>query len=637
MSHPLLWPSQHSGSPRPLPPPLTGRGFAVALCLLLLAACGRAAQTPQSAFDGRVRDWTAEILRESPETATSAGLGEDIAGRGFSARLDDRSVAAFERRRTAAERRYVELHAMAQDDLNAEERITYAALEAQFRAAAGAARFSYGNFSQLGGVSPYALNQLDSAYLDLPDFFDTRQAIANFADAEIYLTRLAAAPAAIDGDTERARADAEAGVIPPDFIIDRTLANLDAMIGTPAGAQMYVVALRNKLAPLAPATAPPADQQRAQAMITRAETITRDRITPAMQRAAAALRAMRPRATSDAGIWRLPEGPAYYRAALAIQTMTDLTPDQIHQIGLTRVAELTQELDITLRRLGHAQGTVGARLSALTADPQYAYPETEEGRAQLLADVRARIDRVMQMAPRWFQTMPRAPLEIRRTPAAAEASSFGAYYEGPSLDGATPGIYYINLRDLSEMTKIDLPTQDYHEAAPGHHFQVARARERADLPLLRRLISFNSYAEGWGLYAEQLADEQNLYADDPIGRVGYLRWQLWRAARLVVDTGIHEKRWTRQQAIDYLQQVTGDAPGVIVSEVERYVVWPGQACSYEIGRREISALREEARNRLGPRFDLRGFHESVLHEGELPWPALRPLVRAWIAERATQP
>lgn len=606
------------------------------LPLLLLAACGQVPQTPQSVFDGRVEDWTAEILRESPETATAAGIGEDLAGRGFNTRLDDRSPAAFERRRATAERRYVELHALRAENLSDEERVTYAALEAQFKAMADAARFDYGNFSQLGGVSPYALNQLDSAYISLPDFFDTRQTVASFDDAEIYLDRLAAVAGAIDGDTARARADAERGVIPPDFIIDRTLANIEAMIGRPAASQVYVTALRAKLIPLAPADAPPADLRRAQAMLSRAETIVRDRITPAMQRAAQQLRVMRARASSDAGVWRLPDGARYYRAALAIDTMTDLTPDEIHRIGLLRVAALSRELDIALRRMGRAQGTVGERMSALTADPQYAYAETEEGRAQLMADVRARIDRVMQMAPRWFAVLPRAPLEVRRVPAAAEAASSGAYYQPPALDGSTPGIYYINLRDLSEMTRIDLPTQDYHEAAPGHHFQIARARERADLPLLRRLLGFSSYAEGWGLYAEQLADEQNLYAEDPIGRIGYLRWQLWRAARLVVDTGLHEKRWSRQQAIDYLLQVTGDTPGVVVSEVERYVIWPGQACSYEIGRREIAALREEARNRLGPQFDLRGFHEAVLQEGELPWAALRPRVQAWIAS-GTQP
>jgi len=433
------------------------------------------------------------------------------------------------------------------------------------------------------------------------------------------------------------RRDAEAGVVPPLFIIDRTLANLDSTVSIPAGSQVYVTSLRARLAAITQPAADGAqhpDAPRAQSLLTQAEAIVRDRITPANQRAAALLRSLRARATNDAGVWRLPEGDAFYRATLKIETMTDLTPDEIHQIGLARVATLTRELDVALRRQGLAQGSVGERLAQMTADPRHRYPETEEGRAQLLSDVRARVAHVMQLAPNWFSTLPRAALEVRRVPLAAEAASSGAYYEPPSLDGATPGIYYINMRSLAEMTRIDLPTQDYHEAAPGHHFQIALARERADLPLLRRLMGFSAYAEGWGLYAEQLADEQRLYERDPVGRIGYLRWQLWRAARLVVDTGLHAKRWTREEAIAYLASATGDQPGVIVSEVERYVVWPGQACSYELGRREIEALREEARNRLGPDFDLKGFHDSVLHEGELPFAVLRGQVRAWIAARA---
>jgi uncharacterized protein (DUF885 family) len=315
---------------------------------------------------------------------------------------------------------------------------------------------------------------------------------------------------------------------------------------------------------------------------------------------------------------------------LRIETTTNLTPAQIHRIGVERVRALNSELDIALRRVGLTEGSVGARLSQLTADARYRYEDSDEGREQLLADVRARIGGVMERAPQWFGRMPRAPLEVRRVPAFLEAGQPGAYYNPPSLDGATPGIYYVNLRDLAEMTRIDLPTQDFHEAAPGHHFQIALAQELSELPLLRRLVSFNAYSEGWGLYAEELADEQGFHDGDPIGRIGFLRWQLWRAARLVVDTGLHAQGWSRQRAIDYLVATTGDAPGVIETEVDRYIVWPGQACGYELGRREIMRLRESARNSLGPDFDLRGFHDAVLLSGEVPLAVLDDLVRDWI-------
>jgi uncharacterized protein (DUF885 family) len=353
-------------------------------------------------------------------------------------------------------------------------------------------------------------------------------------------------------------------------------------------------------------------------------------VLPAHQRALSFVRAERGNASETASVAGLPRGADFYEAALRIETTTSLTPADIHRIGRARVGALNRELDIALRRLGMTEGPVGARLSQLTADPRYQYEDSDAGRAQLIADVEARVNRVLERAPQWFGRLPQAPLEVRRVPLFAEAGSPGAYYNAPTLDGSQPGIYFINLRNLAEMTRIDLPTQDFHEAVPGHHFQIALAQELTETPLLRRLISFNAYSEGWGLYAEQLADEQGFNEGDPAGRIGYLRWQLWRAARLVVDTGLHAQNWSRQQAIDYLVQTTGDVPGVIATEVDRYIVWPGQACGYELGRREIVRLREVAQTELGPDFDLRGFHDAVLLNGEVPLSVLERLVRDWI-------
>jgi uncharacterized protein (DUF885 family) len=449
--------------------------------------------------------------------------------------------------------------------------------------------------------------------------------------------RLRAVADAIDQETERARADAELGVRPPLFIMDATLSLLNEVIAQPPLLQPYYTSFQRKLETLAAAetdaTRRAETERRNLAYLARAEAIIRDHVVPAHARAAAFLRADRVNAGDEAGVSRLPRGAEFYAAALRIETTTSLTPAQIHRIGLQRVAALDTQLDIALRRVGLTEGPVGQRLAQLTADPRYRYPETEEGRTQLMTDVRARVDRVLERAPQWFGRLPQASLEVRRVPVFAEATQPGAYYNPPSLDGATPGIYYINLRDLSEMTRIDLPTQDFHEAVPGHHFQIALAQEITDAPLLRRLISFNAYSEGWALYAEELADEVGFHEGDAIGRIGFLRWQLWRAARLVVDTGLHAQNWTRQQAIDYLLQTTGDAPGVIVSEVDRYVVWPGQACGYELGRREIMRLREEARNELGADFDLRGFHDAVLLNGETSLGVLATLVRDWIPEQ----
>ncbi|MBY0566255.1 MAG: DUF885 domain-containing protein [Hyphomonadaceae bacterium] len=589
-----------------------------------------------TAFDGRLSDWSREILADSPEMASYAGVSEDEAGGAFDNRLDDRSAIAAEARRSASIRRYAELRALDQSRLSEAEALTYSVLESQFEASAAAATFDYGDFSPLGGIRPYVLNQLDSAFLTLPSFLDERHAVENAADAEAYLSRLRAVADAIDAETARARADAERGVRPPLAIIDLTLSLLDDAASQAPTQQLYFTGFQRKLDALAartPEAERAAAQQRHQSYLARAEQIVRQNVIPAHQRAAAFLRSERARTGDEVGVSRLPRGGEFYAAALRLETTTDLTPAQIHRIGLDRVEALNGQLDIALRRVGLTEGPVGQRLAAMTADPRYAYEDSDAGRAQLMADVQARIARVMERAPQWFGRMPRAPLEVRRVPAFLEAGAPGAYYAQPALDGSSPGVYYINLRNLGEMTRIDLPTQDFHEAAPGHHFQIALAQEIPDASLLRRLISFNAYAEGWGLYAEELADEQGFHEGDPVGRIGFLRWQLWRAARLVVDTGLHSQNWSRQRAIDYLLATTGDAPGVVSTEVDRYIVWPGQACGYELGRREIMRLREEARNELGPDFDLRGFHDAVLLSGEVPLGVLDDLVRDWIPEQ----
>ena len=517
----------------------------VVLAALLLSACSPKLEKPTSAFDGFVDDATRAIVADSPELATRAGVGVDVAGVTFPAHLDDRSAAAVERRRGAAVRYDAQVRGFDRAKLEPGEQITYDVLSAHFRSAAAGAKYAFGRFEGIGGFSPYVLNQLDSAFLTLPDFMDSRARVTSIRDALDYVSRLKEVAVAIDAETSRARADADAGIIAPDFVIDRTLAALDAINSTHPSTWTYVTAFRRKLeaivGPMGPSdpaaatptgVAPPAppaeaarkqDFTRARALLAQAETIVATKIYPAHLRAAALLRSLRPRATHDAGIQRLPDAAAYYTAALLQNTTTDLAPARIHAIGLERVAALTAELDGALRVQALTDGTTGQRLAQLTADPRFQYPDTDEGRAALLSDVRGRVARLMALAPQQFGTLPKAKLDVRRVPAALEGSSSGAYYEAPSLDGAQPGIYYINMRSLAEMTKIDLPTQDYHEAAPGHHFQIALAQEQTRLPLIRRITGSNAYAEGWALYAEQLADEMGLYENDPIGRIGFLR------------------------------------------------------------------------------------------------------------------
>jgi uncharacterized protein (DUF885 family) len=608
---------------------------ALAFAMLALAGCGPQPAKTQTVFAGFVDDATRDILQSAPELATQSGLTPAQVGAPFAGKLDDRSAQAVDLRRGGALRRYAQLRGIDRAALSAPERITYDVLDAKFAAAAAGARFDYGSFSALGEFSPYVLNQLDSAYIALPSFFERDVPLASFDDGELYLRRLGGVAAALDDQIARARADARAGVVPPDFVIDRALVLVNGFLAQAPDEMAYMKGLRAGLEKIAgPLPVPPAPdtpaQARARQMLARAQAIVIAQIIPAYRRTAAALAELRVRAGDEPGIWRLPDGDAFYRAALAAQTSTDLTPDQVHALGLARVKALRAELDMMLRSQGLTAGSVGQRLAQLTADPRYAYGITPEGQAAALADVRARIAAMDQRLPRWFRTLAKTGLEVRPAAATTAPSFSGGFYEAPPLNSRRAGAFILNLTS-GGLNRIDLPTLVYHEAEPGHHLQISRALERTDAPILRRLIGFNAFSEGWGLYAEQLADEMGIYDGDPIGRIGYLRWQMWRAARLVVDTGMHAKHWTRAQAAAYLADTTGDSPEVIDTEIARYAAMPGQACGYELGRELIVRLRDKARAALGAAFDIRDFHEAILAQGDLPPAALEARVDAWIA------
>jgi uncharacterized protein (DUF885 family) len=351
---------------------------------------------------------------------------------------------------------------------------------------------------------------------------------------------------------------------------------------------------------------------------------------PAYRRQISAMQTLRPRATANAGVWALPDGDAYYAASLGMWTTTKMTADEVHRLGLDQVRSLNAEMDAGLKKLGMTRGSVGARMRAMGQDPRFLYPNDDAGKAQLLADLNAQMAALDKRLPEVFRTLPKAKVEVRRIPAFTEAGAPGGYYQGPALDGSRPGAYYINLRDTADWPRWSLPTLTYHEASPGHHLQVAIAQEAEGLPLIRSsLLWFGAYGEGWALYAEQLADEIGMYADDPRGRLGYLQSMAFRAARCVVDTGLHAKRWSRDRAIAYMQAVTGDTLGSVTTEIERYCVWPAQATCYKVGQIAINRMRDAARARMGAKFDLKGFHDTVLVEGAMPLDVLDRVVETW--------
>jgi uncharacterized protein (DUF885 family) len=562
--------------------------------------------------------FVAEQLNLSPEGATS--LGMDTGSRAAQkSQLDDRSPAGLLKQQELAGSQLARLEAfdaaaLAPADVLNREIILFGLR----RQVAAFHRFKYA-----GGAAgaPYVLNQFQgSAFHDLPDFLDSQHRIETREDAEAYLVRLAAFPTAVDQESEQARRDRSLGVTPPDFVIDGTLQQVVALRDTPPDKAVLVQSLVRRTRE----KAIPGNWE------ARATKIYVEQAQPALDRQAALLREMRPGATHDAGVWRLPDGEAYYRASVGFWTTTDLSGDEIHRRGSELVKALTARTDEAMRAQGLTQGSVGERFRALYDDPKYHYPNTDAGKAQLLADLNKKVAVVQARLPEYFGVLPKARVEIRRIPPFTESGAPGGYYNGGALDGSRPGAYYINLRDTAEVPSWTLSTLTYHEAIPGHHLQISIAQE-APVPLIRKLTFYSAYAEGWALYAEQLAEEMGMYADDPMGRIGYLHDALFRAVRMVVDSGIHAKRWSREQATAYYVAAIGDKDAAARTEVDRYCVWPGQACGYMLGKLKWLETREAARSALGPRFDIHKFHDAGLTTGAVPLDILPRLIDRYVA------
>jgi uncharacterized protein (DUF885 family) len=335
-------------------------------------------------------------------------------------------------------------------------------------------------------------------------------------------------------------------------------------------------------------------------------------------------------ATQTDGVGRLPDGDAYYAAALRQMTTTDYTPEQVHQLGLTEVSRVNAEMDTLLKSQGLASGTVASRVQTLHHDPRYLLADSDEGRAQLLARYQQILDEVNARMPEYFRTVPAGKLRVMRVPAAAEGGSAGAYYDMAAMDGSRPGTFFVNLRSVKETATWTMKTLAYHEGIPGHHFQISTAQQMKNLPLIRQVPLYSAYAEGWALYAEHLAAEIGMYKDDPLGDLGRLEAEMFRAARLVVDTGLHSQGWSRDQSIAYMVDTTGMNESEVISEVERYMGQPGQACAYKIGQLKILELRERAKAALGPKFNLKDFHAVVLENGAVPLTLLERVVNQWI-------
>jgi uncharacterized protein (DUF885 family) len=561
----------------------------------------------------------ASNLDRSPEGAT--GLGLDTGARAWEkSKLDDRSLASIA---VDKKRNTEELHAMQAFDrstLTGMDQINYDVVLFGLQSAEVAdKRYAYGPG---GAGAPYVISQLTGAYSAVPDFLDSQHQIAVKADADAYLARLAAFGVALDQEIEVARHDVALGCVPPDFALSKTLDQMTKLRATsPENAVLVTsVAKRAKEKNI------PGDYAG------EAAKIVTEKVYPALDRQIALVKEMQKRATHDAGVWKLKDGGDYYADSLISWTTSTQPPAEIHQMGLDVVKSYSARIDEIMKQHGLTKGTVGQRLRAMYEDPKFRYPNTDAGKEKLLADLNVKVQTIHAKLPQYFGTLPKANVVIKRIPKYTEASQPGGYYQPPSLDGKRPGTYYINLRDTAEVPSWTLPTLTYHESIPGHHLQGSIQQE-ATLPLIRKISFFSAYLEGWALYAEQMADEMGMYDNDPFGRIGYLHDAMFRGVRLVVDTGMHAMRWSREQAISYYTDTLGDPVASAATEVERYCVWPGQACSYMLGKLTILKLRDKAKTALGPRFDIRQFHDAILLCGAVPLTVLEKVVDNYIAAK----
>ncbi len=556
-----------------------------------------------------------EQMALSPESMTFLGLktGYD--------RLDDYTDAAAERRRALAERQLADMKARFRpEQLSESGRVSYRLFEYQVERGRDAFRFRKLSFPVSTSGSPAG---------DIPVLLINNHKVDSVADAEAYVARLRDTERVMREVTAQMREQAAAGIVPNKVNFAPVRADARKVIsGAPfdTGADSTLMAdFRKKVTAL---DAPAATKQR---LLGEAQAALTGPFKRGYDLLFVALDEIEPKATGNYGVWRLPDGAAYYEHRLNASTTTDLTADQIHQIGLQQVASIRQEMEGIKREVGF-DGTLEQFFQHIRTDPKFKYPNTEAGREQYLSDARAVVAAVMEGAPKYFRVLPKAPLEVRAVEKWREGTASTAFYNPPSADGKRPGIYYVNLVDMNQTQKVQVAGIAAHEGAPGHHFQIARQQELAGLPKFRKFGGFGAYTEGWGLYTERLADEMGAYKT-PYDRFGMLSLQVWRAIRLVLDTGIHSKRWTREQAIAYFKANSSVSDTDIAREVDRYFNWPGQATSYMVGQLKIADLRARAERELGTRFDIRDFHEAVLGQGALPLDVLEEQVARYIAAK----
>lgn len=559
-----------------------------------------------------------QFLLEDPEAVSSLGVFEQLGYKGFDGMLTDVSPAHEQKLAKMARDDLATLHGYERSSLSPSHQLSYDVLEWFLQDLVDGQRWLFHD---------YPVNQLFGVQSSTPDFMVQIHPIGDRRDIDNYVSRLNAFDTKFAQLLQGLQLRAAQGVVPPKFVIERVLVEMRSFIAVPPRANILYTNLRDKMARLR--SIPAADQAQ---LLAHAQLAIEQKVYPAYGRLIEFFVALQPRVTEDYGVWKLPDGDGYYDHLIRSHTTTSLSAEEVHNIGLAEVARIEKELDSVLRSQGLPNGTIAERVTQLNVNPRLQYSNDDVGRAACLADYQRYIDQMVRgLAPDFAAT---APLDIKvlRVPQFKEATAPAAYADTGSLDGSRAGVFYVNLRDMRDIWKYQMRTLAYHEAVPGHQLQGVIAQRLNDVPTFRKILPFTAYDEGWAVYAERLGWEMG-FEKDPLDNFGRLQAEMFRAVRLVVDTGIHRKHWTREQAIVYMRENTGMAQGEVVSEIERYFVMPGQALAYKIGMLKILELRSHAQEQLGPAFDIRQFHSVVLGSGSLPLSILHKQVDTWIATR----
>lgn len=584
------------------------------------------AQPQMSGAKDLLTEATDLILNAYPESASSSGIDKGKYAQ-LKFQLTDRSAQGQARIKADVNAMLGKLNAIDTSVLPADEALNVDVVRSVFDLSSKGFGLAYGDTALLNSNwswrnSPYAVAQNTGAFIEIPSFLDASHSIETAEDAEAYLSRMEAYSGQLDGESERTRIAGEKGVILPDFLMEKTLGQLRGARARSPQEWGIVTSLETRTLKLGGS------------FTDKAKMLATQNIGPAIDRQIEVLEALAPKANSDAGVWAKPDGDAYYEWALQAGTTTTMSPDEVHQMGLDELATLHGRMDPILRSLGYTQGSVGERMTALGKDPRYLFSPGDKGRAEIMTFIQDTLSEIRALMPQAFATVVPGFLEVTRMSPEVEVGAPGAYGGAGSIDGKQPGRFWINLRTTDLHNKFNLKDLTYHEAIPGHVWQGEYTFKQ---PLIRSLLAFNAYSEGWALYAEQLADELGVYETSPVGRLGYMQALAFRACRLVVDTGLHAKRWTREEANIWFVKNNGSNPEEVRSEVDRYCAWPGQACGYKVGHTAINQLREKAKGALGDKFDYRQFNDAIVLGGAVPMTVLGRVVDDYISQTISQP